>query len=469
MISRRHALQLLSLALSGCTPMELDPPKPVGPLTPNDEMQERLRARVKPFVSATPDAAIAVALVDASGSRTLGFGRTGTHDPHPPRGDAVFEIGGLGELFVALLLADTIARGRVSLDTEAGEKLTLGSLALHTSGLSPKSRETALLGDFLAKREGHTLGALLAERVTAPLGLVSTATFERSAPLEERLAEGLDSAGRPVAPRFQQNPLDSAYSLRSTPVDLARLIALLLAPSGPLAQALASVCSVRRLPSGADAALGFDVDTARSRLWQHGVTRGFRSALVLDPSRGRGLCLLAGSTRVDAPTLAYELLREQDLPSYRSLPPARPVVAGLPRTATAASADFGFAALAGHAVDRPTARPGESVNITLYWRSLRRTDRDWQLLIEFEDADKQVVGKETHYPAERSGTFAWKPGELLVDELSLRLPRASGRVTLWLTWFGAGATQNATPGPDADLRGRARGPSVEVPTSAAAE
>lgn len=183
-----------------------------------------LAAALRPLLEAARGPAAAVAAVRGTERAVLGSGRAGEA--------ARFETGSLTKTFTALLLAELAARGEVRYGDRAdrylpfrlpGPPLTLLHLATHTSGLPrlppglltravrsgwlsnpyagfgeddlldalrrtplrhrPGSRVHysnfggGLLGHVLARAAGGTGGdyaALLAERVTGPLGLPDT-------------------------------------------------------------------------------------------------------------------------------------------------------------------------------------------------------------------------------------------------------------------------------------------------------
>ncbi|MEU0137631.1 serine hydrolase domain-containing protein [Streptomyces sp. NPDC006296] len=247
-----------------------------------------LTASLRPLLTAARGPAAAVAAVRGTERVVLCRGPAGP--------DTRFETGSLTKTFTALLLAELAARGEVRYGDRAdrylpfrlpGPPLTLLHLATHTSGLprlppgllaravrsgwlsnpyagfheddllaslrrtrlrhSPGIRVQysnfggGLLGHVLARAAGGTGGdyaALLAERVTGPLGLLDT----------DCSANGPQATGhwhgRP-RPALLMPGLVAAGAVRSSARDLLRLLTLLLHPDtapGPvLRTALAEV------------------------------------------------------------------------------------------------------------------------------------------------------------------------------------------------------------------------------------
>lgn len=95
---------------------------------------------------------LVVGAVTSGGAGTVGpVGRIRAADGPAPRADTLFEIGSVTKVFTALLLAEAVTRGELSLDTPVGDLLpevdvpthdgvaiTVEHLATHTAGL-PKN------------------------------------------------------------------------------------------------------------------------------------------------------------------------------------------------------------------------------------------------------------------------------------------------------------------------------------------
>jgi serine-type D-Ala-D-Ala carboxypeptidase/endopeptidase len=169
---------------------------------------------------------IVAGVTEPKGRRVVSYGHLAAGDTRPLNGDTIFEIGSITKVFTTLLLTDMVRRGEVSLtdpiskylppDAKVPERngrtITLQDLATHTSGLprmptnfAPKDATNpyadygfdrltqflstytltrdvgenyeysnlggGLLGTLLARRAGMDYEALVASRITGPLGM----------------------------------------------------------------------------------------------------------------------------------------------------------------------------------------------------------------------------------------------------------------------------------------------------------
>lgn len=276
--------------------------------------------------------------------------------PHAvePGGDTVFEIASLTKVFTALLLADAVTRGDVSLDDPlsafvptnvnvpefSGRAITLADLATHTSGLplrpnnlkaaapdapnkyagytldqlyaglpeyrlanAPGSQfqysnlAFALLGHALARQAGEPFPELLRRRVIAPLGLPDT-RFDDDPAAAGRRAQGHDMDLKPIGPSGD-GALNPAGGLRSTANDLLRLLGLFLNGAGPdnLPQAARLMLTLDRPGDGDDTrmTLGWRRTVAHGETyyWSHGSSDGSRTFMGFNPGRGVAVVALA--------------------------------------------------------------------------------------------------------------------------------------------------------------------------------
>jgi CubicO group peptidase (beta-lactamase class C family) len=267
----------------------------------------------------------------------------------------IFEVGSISKTFSGVLLADAVVRGEVRIDqpvaellpagtvvpSRDGKQITLEELATHTSGLprlpdnmTPASAQDpyadydarqlyAFLAVYKLPRApgqvveysnlgggllGHALtlrarasdwGALVAQRIAAPLGMRETyVTVPPEA--RARLSVGLDAALDSV-PAWHFDALAGAGALRSTATDmLTWLEAQLDTAHGPLARAVAMARAPRTPGNGSSRiALGWIVGgSATHPIWWHnGGTGGFRSFAAFDPSRNAAVVVLSNSSQ----------------------------------------------------------------------------------------------------------------------------------------------------------------------------
>src|SRR5262245_45105932 len=126
-----------------------------------------------------------VAVTLAAGQRrVVAYGRSDTPDDRPLDGDAVFEVGSITKVFTALLLADMVARGEVTLEQPVAKLLPAGTvvparerpitlldLATYTSGL-PRMPSNMVPRSWLNPYVDYTADQMLAFLATYRLGYV---------------------------------------------------------------------------------------------------------------------------------------------------------------------------------------------------------------------------------------------------------------------------------------------------------
>lgn len=295
---------------------------------------------------------VVVALIDASGTTYYSYGRM-SENGAPVDEHTIFEIGSVTKVFTAILLADLVERGVVTLDTPIekylppevrapernGKKITLEHLATHRSGLprmptnwNPQDLNnpdadytTQMLYEFLssytlprdpgAQYEYSNLGAgllghilarladkpyeqLVIDRISQPLGMNDT-RITLSEEQRSRLARGHLADGQPVG-NWDFDALAGAGALRSSAVDLARFVAANLGLyKTDLYPVLQRTHQVRADTgeAGVEMALGWVVITPRGNaiICHGGGTGGYRSWVGFDPSRKVGVVVLSNS------------------------------------------------------------------------------------------------------------------------------------------------------------------------------
>ena len=221
--------------------------------------------------------AIVVGISSPQGRRIMSYGTLSVEDRRKVDGSTVFEIASLTKVLTALVLADMATRGRLKLDSpvstclpdgvnvpqHAGKQITFVDLVTHTSGLPLRPTNLAsqtalnkyagytakqlyeglatfelprdpgtkfeysnwafgLLGQALSHCGGMSYEALLAERVTGPLGMDAT-MFVPSKALGSRLAAPYDARLRPV-PNESLGALGASGGLYSSVNDLLKFI-----------------------------------------------------------------------------------------------------------------------------------------------------------------------------------------------------------------------------------------------------
>lgn len=355
------------------------PPLPAGWSPPDDAAIETLIAeRIAP----RPGQGLVVGVLEPAGRRVVAGGPEGGA---PFDGATLFEIGSISKVFTALILADMANKGEVALDDpaekylpegarmpERGRKITLRDLSMHISGLprlpdnmpfadpdDPYADYTAemmleflaghelardvgesweysnlgvgLLGYLLGRAAGSDYETLLRERITGPLGMADTVVVLSPAQ-QQRFAPGHDTYMRPAKP-WQLPALVGAGGIRSTVDDMLKFAAAALDPVSPIGPAMGTALSVKRpVPdSQAEQALGWMVahHEPGREVWMHnGGTGGYRSGLVLEPSKATAVVALANSAAEPATTdLALRVLIGAPVPPTPPVPPAPPTPA----------------------------------------------------------------------------------------------------------------------------------------------
>ena len=352
----RFTTILLALSLTLAVPPDVT----AGPL-PKEEVDRFVR----PLVEGEYCVGLVVGVVDETGRRVYGYGRTSEKDGEPPGGDTVFEIGSATKAFTGVLLADMVRRGEVSLDDpvqtflppgtkvpqDDGAAITLGHLASLTAGLqrmpdnfAPKDPNNpyadysvermyaflaacepersagesyeysnlgmGLLGHALALRAGKGYEDLVVERICAPLGMNDTRVTLTDA-MKARLAPGHDADGEPAA-NWDIPTFAGAGALRSTGNDMARFLAANLWPeqAGEVGEALRASHAPR---TGADMsndiALGWHVRRKPRVVWHNGQTGGYHAMVAFLPKEKVGVVVLASSATGHVDEVALDLLR----------------------------------------------------------------------------------------------------------------------------------------------------------------
>lgn len=275
-----------------------------------------------------------VGVLDAHGRRFISRGGA--------KADSVFEIASLTKVLTALLLADAARRGEVGVDDPLslfesgvpsfeGRAPTLTDLATHGAGLPlrPPNLESkpgafnkyagytdeqlrrslsgfnlsrrpgerfeysnwgyGLLGDALARRAGLSYDELLRSRVTAPLGMASTA-LEADASMNARLISGHDDRLSPLAPT-SDGALGPAGGLRSTANDLLAFLSVFLG-RGPEPLVAAGKTMLATDRPGDDAGTRMALGWRRTHggageyYWSNGRADGYRTFMGFNPTLG---------------------------------------------------------------------------------------------------------------------------------------------------------------------------------------
>ena len=282
---------------------------------------------------------VVVGVIEPTGRRIIAYGKLVDGDKRPLNGDTIFEIGSVTKVFAALLLADMVIRGEVSLTDpvskylppdvkvpeRGGRQITLEDLATHTSGLPPMpsnfepkdasnpfanysveqlyqflpsyqlTRDIGsqyeysnvgggLLGQMLATRAGMDFEDLVRSRICGPLGMNST-RVTLSNDMRVRFAIGHDQSLEPAS-NWDLGALAGAGALKSTANDVLIFLAANLGYiKSPLSPALTMMFEERKRTGvpGLEIALGWHISTRDGHeiIWHNGLPEGTEPSLVI--------------------------------------------------------------------------------------------------------------------------------------------------------------------------------------------
>jgi CubicO group peptidase (beta-lactamase class C family) len=352
--------------------------KPVKPVEvdPRGAHEAAVAAIVQPLLDAEITTSLVVGLYDAGKLEIYGFGAG--PGGKAPTGRTLYDIGSVTKVYTSLLLADSVQRREVELDTPVAELLppgvtvptrdqqviTLRHLALHTSGLprlppaiaahaadpdpyggygenqlyadlvrtqlvsTPGTRiaysnyGVGLLGFVLGRKIGTGYAKAVSSRILEPLGLTDT-MFEVGAADAGRYAEGTNVELVKVKP-WKHDALAGAGALISSARDQLKLIDLELdaAAGGKqvLRRAMALTLEPQLESSGQNTGLGWQIDPD-GRYWHNGGTAGHHAFVGFDTKTRRGVVLLAGTSTslIDAVAVKlYKVLAGEQLPARKA-------------------------------------------------------------------------------------------------------------------------------------------------------
>lgn len=319
---------------------------------------EHVQASIRARVDYGYNAGIVVGMVNPHGETFFSYGRTRLPDGPTPNEKTVFEIGSIGKVFTALLLAEMAERGEVELDdpierflpltveapTWRGRSITLLHLASHTSGLprmgdnfDPADPEspladygvedmyaflsdhmlrrdvgsryeysmvgTGLLGHLLSLRAGKPFETLLIERIGDVLDMPDT-RFSPTPDMRSRFAVG--HAGPREVPTWPPGPvLQGCGNELSTARDLLTFLAANMGlVESPLRPAMETTHEPRFQTDSPNVqvGLGWHVMTDRPHpiLTHGGGTGGYMCLAAFVPETRTGVVVMSNSaTDVD--------------------------------------------------------------------------------------------------------------------------------------------------------------------------
>lgn len=348
-------------------------------LTSAKESSSMLLNNVKKYL---PDASIVIGIITPNGTQVYGYGNISKANSTKVNGNTIFDTASITKTFTTTLLADMVKQGLVNFDdpiekylpntvkvpTYNGHKITLESLATHTSGLpdfpvgwirnhiyttqqvynflsnTPLQSEPGtkanysdfgmgILGHILSIRAGIPYAQLVKDRILSVLGMDSTGIAMNSTAiilsdsLKSRLAKG-HIGGKEVNLEFVPEAIQGAGALHSTANDLLKYLAAnmglihtsindiiqethLIRLEYPQAPSLHfdSINNNKSL-SASYVGLGWFIDTnLGTEVIQHsGGIDGYSSFIGFNPTKQEGVVLLCSCESKDMPSPVIESL-----------------------------------------------------------------------------------------------------------------------------------------------------------------
>ena len=317
---------------------------------------------------------ISAAWVDAESTTFFHAGKFATDDPREITPDTAYEIGSITKVFTALLLAQSEGLGKVSRDDAAAKyllppddpdqaalaKITLLSLATHTSGLPrmpanfsqcstssddpyatydraalvaalrTHGRSTvasnsaaysnfgfSILGESLAAAWSTSYGDALREQILRPLGLKATTLGITGIPRPPDLAPG--HLNGQAVPNWTFLACAGCGALRSSARDMAHFLAIHLHPADSPLRAALDATLQPQFPvadSSGKIGLGWMIRAGKDQVicWHNGATAGSHAFIAFSPTTGTGIVLLA-NIQQDCEELGFSLLGLHPMPS----------------------------------------------------------------------------------------------------------------------------------------------------------
>ena len=345
----------------------------------DEEILQILQARVDTYGLSV---GIVVGLVDSTGTRVVAHGPSHEGGESPVVRTTIFEIGSISKVFTAIVLADMVHKGELSLrdpaskylppevvlPTRSGREITLLDLVTHRSGLPRMPDQLSigevdpgntfsdeqmyaflsattlafdigeryhysnlafgLLGQVLARRAGTDFESLLIARVCGPLGLADT-RIRLNEEQQARLA-GTHTWNHEPTPELVWDAMGPAGGVRSTVEDL---LVFLAANMDLVSTALwypLQMSHLRRDTSfgSVDIGMGWHLlkRHGREMIWHSGATFGHRTFAAFDKEARRGVVVLSNASGI-VDDIGFHLLDpDSQLADFREVAPLPPAV-----------------------------------------------------------------------------------------------------------------------------------------------
>lgn len=326
----------------------------------DDALARKIEQLAAPWIDAEYLAGVSIGVLKDDSDTTVHLGQA-DEDGRRADDETVYEIGSASKVFTALLVADAVVRGEVTLDQPAAELLpdgvtlpvwddraiTVRDLATHRSGLPPigdnmpvdsenpyedYSSERAyeflngyrltrppgeayeysnlgmsLAGHLICRKTGLSYDELLHRRITEPLGMPATGV-ELSPSMQAHLATPYLAVGVPTS-TWEFSDLPGAGGIRSSLRDMLKFAAAQLdPPENDLGRAIDLAWREQHPAEGAEPGMALGWHLAGNARWHNGETGGSHSMLIVDRDAGLAVVLLANTALMELDNLAFDVL-----------------------------------------------------------------------------------------------------------------------------------------------------------------
>ncbi len=331
-------------------------------------LPEFVSANIEKRIEYQINPSIAIGIVDESGERVYTFGKRSANGVNADE-HSIYEIGSISKVFTAILLADQVLKGNMSVDDPIamylpdhvdvpmrnGKHITLGHLSDHTSSLprmpdnftpsdpsNPYADYTpeqlyaclsslklereigseyeysnlgqGLLGHILELKTGKSYEELLRDVITEPLGMNET-RVAFSEHMKNNLAIG-HSGGQETA-NWDIATLTGAGAIRSSTYDMLKFLAANLGLKKSALNEAMNMTHVARHDKAGNASVGLgwhvriDHENDQEYITHGGATGGYRAFAAINKKKKLGVVVLTNSTN-DADDIGRFLMGASD-------------------------------------------------------------------------------------------------------------------------------------------------------------
>ncbi len=352
-------------------PFKGDAPKKDYQVASNNKMASpfdlKVDSLVRPYIQLKHTAGLYIAFIKDGKVETYSYGETKKGEKQlPDANKTLFEIGSISKTFTAILLANEVTKGKMSLEDPINKYLpdsipnltfkdvpiTLKTLSNHTSGFPrlpmnlfqkgddannpyqnydekrmftylknfKSYREVGgnyeysnfavgLLGSILAQQNHTTYEQLLTDKICKPLKLKDTKITLESTD-NQNFAQGYNETGK-AASAWDLNTLACAGGIRSTAADMAKYVEANMSKSPKQLQEAIDLTQKTTFTQGQNTVcLGWHITAGKTHtIIQHsGGTGGFRSFVGFDKERQMGVVVLSNSAE-EVAMIGFGLLK----------------------------------------------------------------------------------------------------------------------------------------------------------------